>query len=70
VITAAFLPDDFGRGPPERLTLLLAHTDEDTGNTFEVRLSKGLDDAIYSAREVTISQRALCAQRALAIASE
>jgi hypothetical protein len=40
--------------------------DEDTGNTFEVRLCKSLDDAIYSARGATISQRALRAQRALA----
>ena len=44
--------------------------DEDTGNTFEVRLCKNLDDAIYSARGATISQRALRAQRALAIAAE
>jgi hypothetical protein len=28
--------------------------DEDTGNTFEVRLCKSLDDAIYSARGATI----------------
>jgi hypothetical protein len=40
--------------------------DEDTGNTFEVRLCKSLDDAINSARGATISQRALRAQRALA----
>jgi hypothetical protein len=33
--------------------------DEDTGNTFEVRLCKSLDDAIYLARGATISQRAL-----------
>ena len=39
--------------------------DEDTGNTLEVRLCKSLDDAIYSARGATISQRALRAQRAL-----
>src|SRR3984957_8100378 len=39
--------------------------DEDTGSTFEVRLCKSLDDAIYSARGATISQRALRAQRAL-----
>ena len=47
--------------------------DEDTGNTLEVRLCKSLDDAIYSARGATISQRALRAQRALskfAIAAE
>jgi hypothetical protein len=44
--------------------------DEDTGSTFEVRLCKSLDDAIYSARAATISQRALRAQRALAIAAE
>ena len=46
---------------------------EDTGNTLEVRLCKSLDDAIYSARGATISQRALRAQRALfkvAIAAE
>jgi hypothetical protein len=44
--------------------------DEDTGSTFEVRLCKSLDDAIYSARGATISRRALRAQRALAIAAE
>jgi hypothetical protein len=44
--------------------------DEDTGSTFEVRLCKSLDDAIYSARGATISQRALRAQRAIAIAAE
>ena len=36
--------------------------DEDTGNTFEVRLCKSLDDAIYSAGGAISSQRA---QRAL-----
>jgi hypothetical protein len=47
--------------------------DEDTGNTLDVRLCRSLDDAIYSARGATISQRALRAQRALsrvAIAAE
>jgi hypothetical protein len=47
--------------------------DEDTGNTLDVRLCKSLDDAIYSARGATISERALRAQRALskvAIAAE
>ena len=39
---------------------------EDTGDTLEVRLCKSLDDAIYSARGATISQRALRAQRKLA----
>ena len=33
--------------------------DEDTGNTLEVRLCKSLNDAIYSARGATLSQRAL-----------
>jgi hypothetical protein len=33
--------------------------DKDTGNTLEVRLCKSLDDAIYSARGATRSQRAL-----------
>jgi hypothetical protein len=36
--------------------------DGDTGNTLEVRLCKSLDDAIYSARGATCSQRT---QRAL-----
>ena len=36
--------------------------DGDTGNTLELRLCKSLDDAIYSARGATFSQRA---QRAL-----
>jgi hypothetical protein len=39
---------------------------EDTGNTLEVRLCKSLDEAVYSARGATISQRALRAQRVLA----
>jgi hypothetical protein len=33
--------------------------DKDTGNTLEVRLCKSLDDAVYSARGATRSQRAL-----------
>ena len=44
--------------------------DEDTGNTLEVRLCKSLDDAIYSARGATLSQRAQRALSKVAIAAE
>jgi hypothetical protein len=44
--------------------------DEDTGATLEVRLCKSLDDAIYSARGATFSQRAKCALSKAAIAAE
>jgi hypothetical protein len=44
--------------------------DEETGNTLDVRLCKSLDDAIYSARGATISQRAQRALSRLAIAAE
>jgi hypothetical protein len=44
--------------------------DEDTGNTLEARCCKSLNDAIYSARGATFSQRAQRALSKLAIAAE
>jgi hypothetical protein len=44
--------------------------DEDTGNTLEVRLCKCLDDAIYSARGATFSERAQRVLSKVAVAAE